>query len=167
MKRIILLFFVFFVFSTITYSQVSIIIDSVSYFDNANQRYDLTTITINNEDTSNIILWISDSLNGGNMEKDYYQYFFKTYADFSLISLMTEKVSTKIFSIIGSTFYKRILPQNSFTIIFFGQVADAKTLDFFIKEKLHYVSESNILILEDVNAIEYPINQLVINISSY
>lgn len=167
MKRIILLFFVFYIFSTITYSQVSIVIDSVSYFDNANQRYDLTTITINNEDTSNIILWISDSLNGGSMEKDYYQYFFKTNADFSLISLMTEKVSTRIYPIIGSSFYKRILPRNSFTIIFWGQVANTKTLDFFIKENLHYVSESNVLILEDVNRIEYPMNQLVIKTPSY
>lgn len=163
MKRIVLFIIMFFTCYVSSYSQVSIIIDSVTYFDNTNQRYDLTTITINNEDTNNIILWISDSIEGTSMEEeDYYQYFFKTNTDFSLASLLTEKISTKIFPIIGSTFYKRILPQNTFTIIFIDTIPNSKLLDYFINRQLHYISESSIHILEDVNRIEYPINQLII-----
>lgn len=162
MKRIVLLFIIIFTCYVHSYSQVSIIIDSVTYFDNTNQRYDLTTITIKNEDMNNIILWISDSIEGTSMEEGYYQYFFKTNNDFSLASLMIEKISTKILPIIGSTFYKRILPQNSFTIIFIGTMPNSKFLDYFINRQLHYISESSVRILEDVNRVEYLLNQLVI-----
>lgn len=164
MKRIILLFFVLFACHLFAYSQISIVIDSVTYFDNLNQRYDLTTITINNEDTNSIILWIADSIGNKNVNEDYYQYFFKSNEDFSLNSLMTEQISTEIFPTVGTTFYKKLSPHNTFSIIFLGQHLKPTTLDTFINRQLHYISNSNVPIIDDVNGIEYPINQIIIKV---
>ena len=76
-----------------------------------------TALTIKNNSSCDIILWLSDrDINYMTIEDQIKDYFFLLKGDFSLFHLMTENVASLPSPILFVSFFKYLAPKESFSI---------------------------------------------------
>ncbi|HOK36849.1 MAG TPA: hypothetical protein PK860_05505 [Paludibacteraceae bacterium] len=113
-----------------------------------NSKYSILNLKVENFTNDSLLLWLENDKRVWNLDNKskLWNYFFKKKGDFSLINIINEYGSTieNINTTIYYTFYKIILPQETFSIIIqFKQ--NEQILELNIEDKI----KKQLVILSD------------------
>lgn len=143
---------------------VEITIRYISYYETENQLQHLTTLDLYNSGTDTLCLWIEDSLKGTMpIENLMMKYFYGPSYYQSLGSWMNASNVSFSECKIGSTFFKMLNPNESFSFVFIGNQDNTEYAQQFADKHLMIYSAKPLLPYNKHNCIEYPLKQIVLS----